>query len=281
MPSSNKRITPQLIERWIKEGRGKGLLSSYKPWLTVFDVSSRGLRSRVKGTKTKRIHHLLSKLELVFFHLCELREPVVDIREQFPLLPQVGTLRIAADLGIRHPADPKTCHPIVLTTDFLLTIRDGATLRYEAWSVKYKKHLDRLRTLDKEEIQRRYWKALGIPWRIFTDAHVTSTLVKNIRYLHAYLDPAALEDLSPECLRFLKTFLLNAVNEGTVLAPLSQMCDQRERLLPGTTLQVARHMLATRCWPVDLSKPLSPRHPLIFSHPQRVLGEMRLNAVTH
>ena len=34
------------IQKWIKEGRGQGFGNSYKPWLTIRDVSSEG-RSQI------------------------------------------------------------------------------------------------------------------------------------------------------------------------------------------------------------------------------------------
>nr|WP_255193827.1 TnsA endonuclease N-terminal domain-containing protein [Brevibacillus laterosporus] len=47
------------------------------------------------------------------------------MREQFPLLPLEETIVIANELGINHPTDPKTGSPIVMTTDFLLTVNKG------------------------------------------------------------------------------------------------------------------------------------------------------------
>ena len=50
---------------------------------------------------------------------------VVDIREQFPLTRE-DTWHIADEKGIKHPTDPKSQIPIVMTTDFLITIK-GST----------------------------------------------------------------------------------------------------------------------------------------------------------
>ncbi|MGP7816533.1 TnsA endonuclease N-terminal domain-containing protein [Niallia sp. 01092] len=47
---------------------------------------------------------------------------IVDIREQFPLLPIEETIIIAEELGIKHPTDPNTGEPVVMTTDFLVTV---------------------------------------------------------------------------------------------------------------------------------------------------------------
>lgn len=61
----------------------------------------------------------MSDLEPNYFCLTEYSDLVVDVREQFPLLPLEETIVIAEELGIKHPTDPKIGEPIVMTTDFL------------------------------------------------------------------------------------------------------------------------------------------------------------------
>lgn len=39
----SKRTRTSKNEKWIKEGRGSGAGSDYKPWLNIQDVSSVGL----------------------------------------------------------------------------------------------------------------------------------------------------------------------------------------------------------------------------------------------
>src|SRR5689334_20740718 len=119
MPRRNRQMTPEKISKWIAEGRGTGRGKNYKPWLTIHDVASRGARTRDKGLKTGRLHHLLSFLELYYFLILEWCPSVVDIREQYPLLPLEETLYIAKELGIKHPAPYG--QPIVLTIDFMVT----------------------------------------------------------------------------------------------------------------------------------------------------------------
>ncbi|WP_224752589.1 hypothetical protein [Metabacillus arenae] len=47
--------TEEKIARYYAEGRGKGELASYKPWLTIQNVPSSGRVHRFKGWKTNRI----------------------------------------------------------------------------------------------------------------------------------------------------------------------------------------------------------------------------------
>ncbi|OYQ89098.1 hypothetical protein B9T10_07315 [Wohlfahrtiimonas chitiniclastica] len=44
-------------EKWVKEGRGSGEGSLYKPWITVRDIPSSGRSHRVYGYKSRRTHH--------------------------------------------------------------------------------------------------------------------------------------------------------------------------------------------------------------------------------
>src|SRR3546814_5272440 len=76
---------------------------------------------KIQGVKIDRIHHLLSDLERAYFLLCEFSEDVVDIREQYPLLPVESTQAIARAIGVRYPKYKTTSVPMVMTTDFLLS----------------------------------------------------------------------------------------------------------------------------------------------------------------
>ena len=55
--------------------------------------------TRIKGWKSGRVHHLLSLLELRWFYVLDWNLEVIDVREQYPLLPLEETLAIAADRG--------------------------------------------------------------------------------------------------------------------------------------------------------------------------------------
>src|SRR5206468_1653173 len=123
-----------------KEGRGTGTGKDYKPELTIQDVSSIGLASRILGWTTGRIHHLMSTLERKAFYQFDFPETVIDIREQFPLDIE-ETQAIAAELGIAHPIDLKTRELVPMTTDILITIQNGIHEVVYAYTVKYAKDL--------------------------------------------------------------------------------------------------------------------------------------------
>ncbi|WP_234888182.1 TnsA endonuclease N-terminal domain-containing protein [Aeromonas caviae] len=139
-----------------KYGLGEG--SSYKPWLRVQDVSSCGNSGKILGIKSGREHHTLSEHESCFFYLAEFCDSVIDIREQFPLIPIDLSIKVAKTLGVVHPTNPKSSHPNVLTTDFLLTRSDGMHTWYEAVCVKPASHLADKRTAEKLDLERVWWQ---------------------------------------------------------------------------------------------------------------------------
>lgn len=120
------------------------------PWLRVQDVPSRGRSHKIPGVKVERLHHLLSDLERAYLLVCEFSEDVVDIREQYPLLPVESTQAIARAIGVRYPKYKATTLPLVMTTDFLLTVKQPSgdfktvarTIKYGVWgATEQKVHL--------------------------------------------------------------------------------------------------------------------------------------------
>ena len=171
MAKRKRRTTEVSIDRRIREGRGTGRLRSYSPWLHIQDVPSRGLVTRIKGWKSGRVHHLLSLLELRCLYVLDWDLEVIDVREQYPLLPREETLAIAADCGIKHPKDPRSKCPIVMTTDFVATkLINGVPVDHPL-SVKYIEDLESARTREKLEVERVYAMHLdATPWSKVVEA---------------------------------------------------------------------------------------------------------------
>lgn len=191
----------QDIERHIANGFGAGAGAEYVPWLRVQDVPSMGRSWKIQGIKIDRIHHLFSDLERAYFLLCEFSEDVVDIREQYPLLPLGNTQAIASAIGVRYPRYQATSVPLVMTTDFMLTVKQpNGDLKSVARTIKYQQDLqgkDCVRTLEKLEVERRFWMSQGVDWNIVTEELFTPDLILNLAFLRKYAKlPRALMDVS-------------------------------------------------------------------------------------
>ena len=166
--------------RLIEQGRGQGTGKDYKPWITIHDLASRGVVSRTPGRKTHRIHHLLSRNETAFFYILDASEKVIDIREQYPLLPVTETVGIAEKLGYRHPRDPVSKYPYVMTTDFVITTKQGDVAR----SVKLLSELEKPRVQEKFAIERLYWERRGVEWRIVTEEEIDFQKARNLEWVY-------------------------------------------------------------------------------------------------
>lgn len=246
------------IDKRIREGRGQGSGSDYKPWLTIQDVASQGLVTRERGWKTNRLHQMLSKLELAYFYVLEWAPLVSDIREQYPLLPREETIRIAQEAGIRHPTDPQTRQAAVMTTDFLITVCQGTQTKHYARTIKYARDLQSQRTIEKFEIERRYWQARNVDWGIVTELDIPTNLTRNVEVLHDYRTLADRLALTDSEVRDVAGVLTRQMMHTA--APLRRVtadCDRRLGLEPGSSLAVAYHLLANRQWQIDMDKPLS------------------------
>jgi hypothetical protein len=255
-------IDQDSVARFEKAGRGKGTGKEYLPWLRVQDVSSKGLSTRVEGWKTGRIHHFLSQLESTYYYVLEWSRIVLDIREQYPLLPLEETISIAQSCGIKHPVHPKTEKPVVFTTDFLLTVSlDGKTVTH-ARTVKYAKALDSVQTLKKLEIERRFWEARGIDWGIVTELDIPAELSQNVNDLHeawylaTYMPSSDLARIVP-----VLTDLVQQ-NKQQPLRKVTTSCDLQLGYEEGTSLKVAYYLIATRQWIIDMFRALDPGEPL-------------------
>ena len=132
VPKRCSRFSDEIISKRIAEVYGSGILGDYKPWLQVGDFSSAGRGNRVLNPYTGRLHHFFADLEKDYYYLLLWSENVVDIREQFPLLPRSETEHIADALGYKHPKTPGGTTNTVMTTDFLLTIQGAEGTRNEA-----------------------------------------------------------------------------------------------------------------------------------------------------
>lgn len=255
MAKRSRKTHEQTLHRRLREGRGQGNGAAYKPWLTVQDVASVGLSHRIRGWTTGRVHHLLSNLERDVFYVLDWSEAVLDIREQYPLLPLTETEALAQQLGVRHPRSPRTQSLIVMTTDFLVDVRVGNVTIQQARSVKPAEHLKRPRILEKLEIERRYWQARGVDWGVVTEYEIPKPETDNLRLLHAY---QRLDDRLPENVNCasIAQFLLDTKCPQR-LDELTRSGDSQLQLAAGTTLTVLYHLLATRQFPFRLSESLT------------------------
>jgi len=256
-------IDEDKIVQFLKEGRGQGKGNAYRPWLTIQDVPSSGRCSRIQGRKTGREHHLLSDIETSAFLLYDWSDAVADIREQYPL-DRDETRRIAAEMRVRHPLDTRSQTDIVMTTDFVLDVLGSDGGRTIARSAKPSDELDNDRTLEKLEIERRYWTERDTDWGLVTEHELPEQRVKNLRWLH---EMQSLEHLAApyvgywedRCARFMASIRQSG---GMTIKRFTQQLESTQGFATGECLTVLRHLASIKQLEFDLDAKFDMSAPI-------------------
>jgi hypothetical protein len=240
-----KKWSEDTIEKMIKKGCGSGTGEVYIPWIHIKDVPSEGKSNRPEGWKANRTHQLLSNLEFNVFLAYEWADEVIDIREQFPL-DRLKTINLADKLSILHPVYVGTDVKVVMTTDFLLTVRSEDGNKLIARSVKPEKKMSDRRTIEKLQLEKAYWESQGVDWKIVTDKDIDENFKKNMIWIHNYMKPQGIP-YKPEIILMLteelKSMLYNT--SETFLSCFARF-DSQFNLPGGTAISLFRHCLANK-----------------------------------
>jgi TnsA endonuclease N terminal len=192
MARRKRTLTEAIMKNRQSEGRGRGDGATYKPWIYVHDVPSTGRSSRIFNGE--RIMHTLSDWETTAVRQFQWDPDVLDIKEQYPL-PLEVTQRIAREMKVRHPCDSKSRVDIPITTDLVITrrIKNAAVLLArsikEKAAVEYHASLTRPqlvrvgRTIQKLEIERRYWEEINVSWMLLTEVHLSKSIKSNLEFI--------------------------------------------------------------------------------------------------
>lgn len=169
--------------------QGRGIINinnaeAYIPWIKARDCfHGDGTRHILPDLYyEKRQIHLMSDLEMYVYYMLRANDKVIEVFEQYPLLPGERTEEICREYNIKHPQNQKTKKNIVMTTDFLYLVKDDRTntKRWTACAVKPKSQLDNKRVRDKLFIEQKFWEAQNIKWGIITEEQVDKVYVDNV-----------------------------------------------------------------------------------------------------
>lgn len=260
------KTTEQKIQNLLAQGRGQGEGAAYQPWLQIGDFSSKGRGHRIQDHRTGRIHHLFSDLEARYYYILAWSDNVLDIREQFPLLPRTQTEEIAAMLGYAHPKSPGGSCNEIMTTDFLLTVKDpdaNASTHLEARYVKYTKDLSGKRTCEKLEIERAFGVARNVPFKVVTEKSIDIVKAKNIEKLLGHYAFPTLGKTADELAECSKTLLLELIdNPYQSLSFCVSYLDRKFAWNAGEALNLFFHLSARKVIPLHMENKLLPTQPV-------------------
>lgn len=258
----NTDWSEEKYKRFLKEGRGIGDGSEYKPWWCIQDFPTYGMASRVLSVKTKRIHHFFSDIQLKYFYLLEIEDSVIDIREHFPLLDLEQVLHDHTDLKLEKFKDKKSQMPYIITTTFLITTIDKhGQIRYVARSTKAASELKNI-VLEKLEIERRYWTAKGIDWGIITNKNINSTRAKNIEWLHSAFNIDEYNGiLFDELDQFSEGLLYRLVESQQPIRRVLAMYERDHILDSGTGILLYKYLIIKKKVKIDMDIPINLNAP--------------------
>lgn len=248
--------------RFLKNGRGKGDLADYKPWITIHDFPSKGKVVRILGKKTKRIHHLLSQLEKTYFIMLDNDPSIEDIKEQYPL-PIYHTQLIASELGINHPCVNGFSY--VMTTDFFFKQNEV----WHAVQIKTTEDAEKERVKEKFAIEKAYYEKIGVDWKVITEKDLPPIVSENYYWLNS---GESIENLVPDPgkRRRMKSAFLELYGDYTIpfysiLKAMDEMC----ALTAGTTMQLFKSCV------MDNSITLNLLESICLNEPRRIDDHFR------
>ncbi|CRK85237.1 TnsA endonuclease C-terminal domain-containing protein [Neobacillus massiliamazoniensis] len=262
------RKTPWTLNkyhRYLKEGLGQGEGKDYKPWKKVSDFSSKQTINRIPGIKTNRIH-LLSTLEYQHFLLLDWDDSIIDIREHFPILNLIEVLAIADNLNVQYPRDRVTQVPKILTSSFCITKMVEGKRKTIIRTVRHSNTLKIRWKLILLEIERVYYKRLGIDWAILTEQNIPKQLVDNLQelYTHKELEDLHEFDIKKDQLIIMSQRLKsNLLKEKMSLLDMSIGLGNEFGVESGVFLYLFKHLLASKQLKINLNEPIDKRTSLL------------------
>lgn len=253
----NYNWSDQKLQRYINEGRGQGRGAEYEPWLNVHSIASRGRVSRVCGWKTGRVHHFLTDNEVRYFYLCEWSDVVIDIREHYPLIDLYEMTGILDDDLIKKLIDRKTGTPHILTSTFLITVKNKqGQEKHFARNIKEAREFEKSSVIERYELIRRYWCKKGIPWALVTPSEINAIRAKNIEWLHTArrLSDWGYSEKQVEGELHLLIDMLSGGKEA--IRYVIERFENEMQWERGKGLLLFKHLLATKRIMIDMDKPV-------------------------
>lgn len=223
--------------------------------LKVSTFSSLGRATRIYSYKTQSIHHLMSDNQLRTFLLLEWSDKIMDIKTNIIL----DDLEIYLDEEIENLRldifkDKESGKTYDLYTNFLVTVDKGVDKENIAISVKNSSNLSKKNTIEKLEIERRYWNKRHIKFYIVTDKELNRQEVNNINWCReALIDKSILNKdyLAEELLVFIQKHRNELLNE------ILDLFDEINNLKLGTSLFIFRYLIAIKKIKVNMKEKIN------------------------
>lgn len=235
----------------------------YQPLITVWSGPKGTRRHLYKGWKSKRKHHFLSDGERRLGILMDAKPETINFFEQYPLWDIKLCVDIAVEMGIKYPCDIDG-EAYILSTDFMCFEMDAANpatpviqvartyKTIDSFDRDLKHPVSVTRTLQKLELEKRYYKEIGIKFVLETDASVSVEKAKNLKWAKGCL--TYIHECVQHELAFNNTFIELAVRLVKPLKNIIVMTAKRIGISQSDAHGLFQWGIWTQRLPVDLDK---------------------------
>jgi len=243
---------------WEREGRGTGNDETWNPWLHRGDFNSRGIATidSLYGDNGREIH-VFSGLERNAWKVYTSSQDAETVQEQVPHDRDLSR-RLAREMGIPHPRDPESQVDIVVTTDFVLTLRTPRGHGRIARSVKPEHEMNSPNHAEHAELERRLCAHQGITdFKFLFESSFPQQLLQNVdllymsRDLHKQLEPLGYEGSFAYVSAEVCEHILHANTDAT-LANFCLALNEQMKWPPGQATRTALHAIRWHKLTADL-----------------------------
>lgn len=174
------------------------------------------------------------------------------------MLDVEDTIKEKADLRFDLFTDKESGFPYVISTNFLITLKnnDGSNL-YIARAVKMASDLEKKRTLEKLEVEHRYWSAKNINFGILTQRQISNIFSKNVEWVHPSLYSYQERGFSQEDMLYMSDVLIERLVDSThSIRKITSDFDKEFNYESGTGLFVFKFLIASKQIDIDMMSPI-------------------------
>lgn len=120
---------------------------------------------------------------------------------------------------------------------------------------EYAETLSNARTIEKLELERRYWLQKGVPWWLITEKDIPNVVTKNISWLYPAQRDEIAVDVLIERAGFYQYHFQSAPERSVI--DVAKQLDTAYHQPMGQSLLEIRQLLAQRCFLFDILTPIT------------------------
>ncbi|MEK5357911.1 TnsA endonuclease C-terminal domain-containing protein [Paenibacillus sp. FSL L8-0709] len=243
----NSDWTEAKFKRFLAEGRGKGEKDTYRSWLQVSDLASRGRSTRFYSNKEKRVIHVFTDQQLYYALLLEFDESVLSYKEQYPLIDTEPILEQLDEILLKRLKGKDSEIPHVMLTTFLVTAVDEKGEEYQfARTLKDESELNKKPIIERLEIQKRWWEFRNVDFGIVTPNEIPVQQSKNIQWVLCSLNMQDYGFTKGDMESYAEQLEQLLINDQDAVGSVLNAFDVYNKVEIGTGLLVFRYLIATR-----------------------------------